>query len=135
MLKIGDAAVRAILMTSGKDCYAVSHATAELGNIGYLACIAVTFSVASGSDAACGAVFKGKGEYMKASVIVGIVLIVLGVVALGYKSFSYTSEETLLKVGPVEATADTEKTVPIPTWAGIVAIAAGAVVIVLGRRR
>ncbi|WP_124079344.1 hypothetical protein [Pigmentiphaga humi] len=72
---------------------------------------------------------------MKASVIVGIVLIVLGVVALGYKSFSYTSEETLLKVGPVEATADTEKTVPIPTWAGIVAIAAGAVVIVLGRRR
>ncbi|WP_132980064.1 hypothetical protein [Pigmentiphaga sp. D-2] len=72
---------------------------------------------------------------MKASVIVGLLLIVLGVVALGYKSFSYTSEETLLKVGPVEATADTRKTVPIPTWAGVAAIVVGAAVIVLGRRR
>jgi len=57
------------------------------------------------------------------------------VAALGYKSFSYTSEETLLKVGPVEATADTRKTVPIPTWAGVAAIVVGAAVIVLGRRR
>ncbi|RZS78831.1 hypothetical protein [Pigmentiphaga kullae] len=72
---------------------------------------------------------------MKASVIVGLLLIVLGAVALGYKSFSYTSEETLLKVGPVEATADTRKTVPIPTWAGVAAIVVGAAVIVLGRRR
>ncbi|MBN9477897.1 MAG: hypothetical protein ABS43_19965 [Bordetella sp. SCN 67-23] len=72
---------------------------------------------------------------MKASVIVGLLLIVLGVAALGYKSFSYTSEETLLKVGPVEATADTRKTVPIPTWAGVAAIVVGAAVIVLGRRR
>ncbi|AZG09461.1 hypothetical protein EGT29_17250 [Pigmentiphaga sp. H8] len=72
---------------------------------------------------------------MKASVIVGLLLIVLGVVALGYKGFSYTSEETLLKVGPVEATADTRKTVPIPTWAGVAAIVVGAAVIVLGRRR
>ncbi|MPS29312.1 hypothetical protein [Pigmentiphaga sp.] len=72
---------------------------------------------------------------MKASVIVGLLLIVLGAVALGYKSFSYTSEETLLKVGPVEATADTRKTVAIPVWAGVAAIVAGAAVIVLGRRR
>lgn len=72
---------------------------------------------------------------MKASVIVGLLLIVLGAVALGYKSFSYTSEETLLKVGPVEATADTRKTVPIPTWAGVAAIVVGAAVIALGRRR
>jgi len=72
---------------------------------------------------------------MKASVIVGLLLIVLGVAALGYKSFSYTSDETLLKVGPVEATADTRKTVPIPTWAGVAAIVVGAAVIVLGRRR
>ncbi|MDX3907233.1 MAG: hypothetical protein QHC78_16205 [Pigmentiphaga sp.] len=72
---------------------------------------------------------------MKASVIVGLLLIVLGVVALGYRTFSYTSEETLLKLGPVEATADTEKTVAIPAWTGVAAIVAGAAVIVLGRRR
>ncbi len=72
---------------------------------------------------------------MKASLVVGALLIVLGVVALGYKSFSYTSEETLLKIGPVEATADTRKTVGIPAWAGIAAILIGAAVIVAGRRR
>lgn len=72
---------------------------------------------------------------MRASIIVGLLLIVLGVAALGYKSFSYTSEETLLKIGPVEATADTRKTVAIPGWAAVAAIVAGAVVIVLGRRR
>jgi len=72
---------------------------------------------------------------MKASVVVGLLLIVLGIVALGYRTFSYTSEETLLKLGPVEATADTRKTVEIPVWAGGLAIAAGAVVIALGRRR
>lgn len=72
---------------------------------------------------------------MKASLVVGVLLIVLGVAALGYKSFSYTSEETLLKIGPVEATADTRKTVGIPTWAGIASILVGAVVIFAGRRR
>lgn len=72
---------------------------------------------------------------MKASVVVGLLLIVLGIVALGYRTFSYTSEETLLKLGPVEATADTRKTVEIPVWAGVLALAAGAVVIALGRRR
>jgi hypothetical protein len=76
-----------------------------------------------------------KGEKaMKTSTVVGLVLIVLGVLSLGYKSFSYKSEETLLKVGPVEATADTRKTVGIPAWAGIAAIVVGAAVIVVGRR-
>lgn len=72
---------------------------------------------------------------MKASLIVGVLLVVLGIAALGYKSFSYTSEETLLKVGPIEATADTKKTVGIPAWAAIASILVGAVVIVAGRRK
>ena len=75
------------------------------------------------------------GNLMKASLIVGVLLIVLGVAAFAYKSFSYTSEETLLKVGPIEATANTRKTVGIPAWAAIASIVLGAVVIVAGRRR
>lgn len=72
---------------------------------------------------------------MKASLIVGVLLVVLGIAALGYKSFSYTSQETLLKIGPIEATADTKKTVGIPAWAAIASILVGAVVIVAGRRK
>lgn len=72
---------------------------------------------------------------MKASLIVGVLLVVLGIAALGYKSFSYTSQETLLKIGPIEATADTQKTVGIPAWAAIASILVGAVVIVAGRRK
>lgn len=71
---------------------------------------------------------------MKAATIVGILLIALGAIALIYKGFSYTSEETVLQVGPIKATAEEQKTISIPMWAGIAAIAAGAVIIVLGRR-
>jgi hypothetical protein len=72
---------------------------------------------------------------MKPAVILGAVLIVLGSASLIYKGFSYTSEETVLQIGSVKATAETEKSVPIPMWAGIAAIVAGVVVMVAGARR
>lgn len=71
---------------------------------------------------------------MKAATTVGILLIALGAIALIYKGFSYTTEETVLQIGPIKATAEEQKTISIPMWAGIAAIAAGAVIIVLGRR-
>ena len=46
---------------------------------------------------------------MKASVIVGILLIVLGVFALAYGGFSFTREEEVLDLGPIEATAETRE--------------------------
>jgi hypothetical protein len=72
---------------------------------------------------------------MKPAVILGAILIVLGSASLIYKGFNYTSEETVLQIGPVKATAETEKSVPIPMWAGIAAIVAGVVVMVAGARR
>lgn len=72
---------------------------------------------------------------MKPATIVGAVLIVLGAAALVYKGFSYTSEETVLQVGSVKATAQTEKDVAIPSWAGIAAIVVGVLIIGVGRRR
>lgn len=71
---------------------------------------------------------------MKSSVIVGVVLIVLGAAALVYKNFSYTSEETVLQIGSLKATAETEKNIPIPNILGIIAIVAGVVVIAVGGR-
>lgn len=72
---------------------------------------------------------------MKATTIIGAVLIILGAAALVYRGFNYTSEETVLQIGSVKATAQTEKSVPIPMWAGIAAIVAGVLVLGAGLRR
>lgn len=72
---------------------------------------------------------------MKAATLIGAVLIAVGAAALVYKGFNYTSEETVLQIGSVKATAETEKSVSIPTWGGVAAIVVGVLVIGLGRRR
>ena len=71
---------------------------------------------------------------MKSSVIAGVLLIALGVLALVYKNLSYTSQETVLQIGSLKATTETEKNIPIPNVLGIVAIIAGVVVIAVGGR-
>ncbi len=72
---------------------------------------------------------------MKATTLIGALLIIVGAVSLVYKGFNYTSEETVLQVGSVKATAETEKSVAIPAWAGIVALVAGVLIIGTGMRR
>jgi hypothetical protein len=46
-------------------------------------------------------------------IIIGIVLIAVGLVALAYLGIRHTSRETVLDLGPIKATADTQKTVPL----------------------
>ena len=70
---------------------------------------------------------------MKPLALLGIVLLVLGLGALAFQGFTYTSRETVLDIGPIKATADTEKTVALPPIAGIVAVIAGVALIVTGR--
>ena len=72
---------------------------------------------------------------MKPVAIIGIVLIVLGVAGLVFGRFSYTTEEKVLDVGPLEATAEKEHTVAIPDIAGIIAVVAGGFLVFMGRRR
>jgi hypothetical protein len=63
---------------------------------------------------------------MKSTSLVGIVLVVLGVLALAYQGINYTRRETVLDVGPIHATADTEKHIPLPPIVGGLAILGGA---------
>ena len=72
---------------------------------------------------------------MKPISIVGLVLIVLGVVALVYQGITYTSRETVVDIGPLHATADREKTLPLPPILGIVAVAGGAALLFVGARK
>ncbi|HUL31866.1 MAG TPA: DUF3185 domain-containing protein [Thermodesulfobacteriota bacterium] len=72
---------------------------------------------------------------MKPIILVGILLIVLGVVALTYHGITYTTHEKILQFGPLEATRKTEKTVPLPPILGGFALAAGIVLVIIGSKR
>lgn len=68
--------------------------------------------------------------------LAAIVLIVVGVIALAYGGISYTREKKVLDIGPIEATAETRETIPLPPVLGIAAIAGGVVMLlVAGRKR
>jgi hypothetical protein len=72
---------------------------------------------------------------MKPLAVIGAVLIVLGLVALVYQGITYTSRETVLDIGPVHATADRQKTLPLPPVLGIVAVAGGVALLIAGLRK
>jgi hypothetical protein len=72
---------------------------------------------------------------MKPISIAGVLLIVLGLAALVYQGFTYTTRETVIDIGPVHATADREKTLPLPPVVGIAAVAGGIALLVVGMRQ
>jgi len=72
---------------------------------------------------------------MKPMAIAGIVLIVLGLAALAYQGITYTSRETVVDIGPLHATADREKTLPLPPVVGIAAVAGGIGLLIVGLRK
>jgi len=67
--------------------------------------------------------------------LVGIILTVLGVLALVYQGIQYTSKEKILDIGSIKLSADTKKTIPLPPIVGAVAIAAGVALIVVDRKK
>ena len=67
--------------------------------------------------------------------IAGLVLIGLGVLALIYGGIKYTTREKIIDVGPIHASADVEKTQPIPPYIGAGAIGVGVVLLLVGRRK
>jgi len=72
---------------------------------------------------------------MKPFAIAGIALIVLGLAALVYGGITYTSRETVIDIGPLHATADREKTLPLPPVAGAVAVIGGIALLVAANRK
>jgi hypothetical protein len=72
---------------------------------------------------------------MQMKKIVALALIALGVVALVYQGITYTTRETVIDFGPLQATADRQKTIPLPPLLGVLAIAGGVVLLVAGGRK
>jgi uncharacterized membrane protein len=73
---------------------------------------------------------------MKSSIsLVGILLIIFGIAVLAYQGFTYTKKEQIAKIGDVEITADTQKTVYFPPLLGGLSLAGGIVLVVVGRMK
>jgi len=71
---------------------------------------------------------------MKPIAMVGVVLVALGVVALIYQGVNYTTRETVIDIGPLQATAERERTFPLPPVLGIAAVAGGVMLLITGMR-
>ena len=69
---------------------------------------------------------------MKPTIMAGVVLALSGVVALVYQGITYTSRETVLELGPLHATADRQKTLPLSPVLGIAALGGGMALLVSG---
>ena len=67
--------------------------------------------------------------------IIGIVLVVLGVLALVYGGISYTRNRTVLQVGSMNVTATEHKSIPVPAVVGVVVLIGGVALLVVGKRR
>jgi uncharacterized membrane protein YidH (DUF202 family) len=72
---------------------------------------------------------------MKPISIVGVILIAVGVLVLVYQGITYTKRETIVDLGPIQATADRQKTVPLPPIVGIVTIVGGVALLIAGSRK
>ena len=66
--------------------------------------------------------------------IVAILLIAGGIAALAYGGFSYTKETHKAEIGPLKLQVKEKEQVNIPQWAGIGAIVAGVVLLVVGKK-
>jgi hypothetical protein len=65
--------------------------------------------------------------------IVAILLIAAGVLGIVYGRFSYTKERHTARLGAIEMSVNEKQTINIPVWAGVGAIAAGALLLIVRR--
>ena len=72
---------------------------------------------------------------MKPVTLVGIALIILGVLALAYQGITYTKREKVIDLGPLQASVDKKKSIPLPPIVGALALAGGVVMVIIGSRK
>jgi hypothetical protein len=72
---------------------------------------------------------------MKPISLIGIVLLVLGALALAYQGINYTRQEKILDIGPIHATAEKHERIPLHPVVGGLALAGGVVLLIVGARQ
>jgi drug/metabolite transporter (DMT)-like permease len=71
---------------------------------------------------------------MKPMIWIGLLLIVLGALALAYQGINYTREKKVLDVGSVHLTAETHERISLPPILGGLALVGGVVLVIMGAR-
>ncbi|MDP2330937.1 MAG: hypothetical protein Q8M19_09615 [Reyranella sp.] len=71
---------------------------------------------------------------MKPIAILGVLLIAIGVAGLLIANISFTEKTVVVDAGPLKITADQERTIPIPSIAGVIAVVVGAGLLFYGRK-
>ena len=71
---------------------------------------------------------------MKPIAILGTLLIAIGIAGLLIANISFTEKKVIVDAGPLEVTADQQRTIPIPTIAGVIAVVVGAGLLFYGRK-
>ena len=66
--------------------------------------------------------------------IIGICLIVVGVLALAFGGFNYTTRERVVDLGPLKVDADKEHTLPVAPIAGVAALVGGIALVMVGAK-
>jgi hypothetical protein len=57
------------------------------------------------------------------------------VLALAYQGITYTTREKVIDLGPLKASVDKEKNIPLPPIVGVLALAGGVVLVIVGARK
>jgi len=71
---------------------------------------------------------------MSGKSILGIILIVIGLIALAYQGISYTTKKKVIDLGPIQATKEERHTIPLPPILGVLALIGGVVILVTDKR-
>ncbi|PAW94888.1 hypothetical protein CKK33_15850 [Mucilaginibacter sp. MD40] len=65
---------------------------------------------------------------------IGIVLIVLGAAMLIWTGFTYTKKEKIIDAGPIQVSADREKSVNWPPYLGGILLVGGIVIVASSKK-
>jgi Na+-transporting methylmalonyl-CoA/oxaloacetate decarboxylase gamma subunit len=71
---------------------------------------------------------------MKPAVFIGILLIVLSILSFAYQGITHTTREKVLDIGPIEATAEKQKTIPLPPVFGAMALIGGVALVIISNK-
>jgi len=72
---------------------------------------------------------------MTTPTMLGVALIVLGIVAFLYQGVSYTTQNKIIDLGPLQATIDKQETIPLSPFLGGLALAGGVALLFVGARK
>ena len=72
---------------------------------------------------------------MRPNIVIAIILIVLGISALAYQGFTYTTREKVVDLGPIQVTAEKTKTLPMSPIVGAIALVGGIALLVMGSKK